>query len=93
VSIDQVLAGSPQHNLPSNTDLGIFLESDGRLLLVAVIENYCNAGLGNAGLPTLVNKILCLVNMGARTTTALNIHLEILRSDCRHTGDAQAKYY
>lgn len=54
VTVDEILARSTQHNLPSDADLGIFLETDGGLFFISVIKDNGNAGLGNSSLPTLV---------------------------------------
>jgi hypothetical protein len=58
VPIDEIFAGSSEHNLPRHTDLCIFLESNGRLLLVTVVEDDRYAGFGDSCLPTLIDKIL-----------------------------------
>lgn len=58
MSIDEIFAGPSQHNLPGNTDLCIFLESDGRLLLIAVVEDDRYAGFCYSCLSALVDEIL-----------------------------------
>jgi hypothetical protein len=58
VTIYQVFACTSKDNLTSDADLSILLKTNGRLLLVAIIEYYCNARLGNASLPTLINEVL-----------------------------------
>ena len=58
VAIDQVFARASQHNLSGDADLGIFLKSNGRLLLVTVVEDDRYTGLCDSGLSTLVDEIL-----------------------------------
>lgn len=58
MAVDQVFTRSSQHNLSGDTDLRIFLKADGRLLLVAIVENDCYAGFRYSGLSTLVYEIL-----------------------------------
>lgn len=58
MAIDQVFTRSSQHNLSGDTDLRIFLKSDGGLLLVAIVENDCYASFRYSGLSTLVYEIL-----------------------------------
>jgi hypothetical protein len=58
VSIDEIFTSSSKHNLASYTDLRIFLKSDGRFLLVPVVEDDCDAGLSYSGLPTFVDEVL-----------------------------------
>jgi hypothetical protein len=58
MAVDEVFGGAPEHDLPGYAYCGIFFEPDGRLLLVPVIEYYCNAGLGDSGLSTFVDEIL-----------------------------------
>src|SRR5262249_2580269 len=47
-----------QNDLASHTDGRIFLESDRRLLLIAIVEDYGDAGLRHTGLSTLVDEVL-----------------------------------
>lgn len=53
--IDKIFTGTAQYNLPCHRDLRIFFEPNGRLLLVTIIEDDCNAGLGDTGLASLVD--------------------------------------
>lgn len=58
VAIDQVFRRAPQHDLSRYRDGGVFLEADGRSLLVFVVEHNGDAGLCHAGLAALVDEIL-----------------------------------
>lgn len=60
VSVDEVFGGAAQHNLPCDANGSIFFEPDRRLLLVSVVEDYCNASFRDSGLTTFVDKILCV---------------------------------
>lgn len=58
MAIDEVFGSASQYNLTGNTNSGIFLETDRRLLLVSVVEYNGDTSFRDAGLPTLVNEIL-----------------------------------
>jgi hypothetical protein len=60
VSIDKILGSTAQDNLASDTDRRIFLETDRRLLLVAIVENDRDTGLGDTCLAALVYQILAV---------------------------------
>lgn len=59
--IDQVLGSSAEDDLSGDADGRIFLETDRRLLLVAIIEDNCDAGFRYTSLPALVDEILVLL--------------------------------
>ena len=58
VAIDQVFACASENDLSGDADLGIFFESDGGLLLVAVVEDDCDTCFCYSGLSTLIDEIL-----------------------------------
>jgi len=58
VAIDKVLARAAEHDLPSDRNLGIFFEANGRFGFVAVVEDYGDAGFGNARLAAFVDEVL-----------------------------------
>lgn len=58
VAIDQVFGCAAEDNLAGDADCSIFLETDGRLFLVPVIEDNGDTGFCNSGLPALVDQIL-----------------------------------
>ena len=60
VAVDQVFACAAEHDLSSDADLRVFFESDGGLLLVAVVEDNCDACFRYSSLSALVYKILIL---------------------------------
>ena len=62
MSINEVFAGTTQHYLPRDRDLGVFLETDRALLLVAIVEDDGHARLRHARLPALVYQILKILS-------------------------------
>jgi len=58
MSIDKVLARSTKYDLSCDGDLRVFFEADGTLLLVAIIEYYCDTCLCYSSLPALVDEVL-----------------------------------
>lgn len=58
VAIDQVFTCASENDLPGDADLRIFFESNRGLLLVAVVEDDCDACFCYSGLSTLVDEIL-----------------------------------
>lgn len=58
MSIDEVLRGAPKNNLAGDTNRGILLETDRRLLGISVVENDRDTGFGDASLAALVDQIL-----------------------------------
>lgn len=58
VSIDQILGGSAEYNLPGDGDLGVFFEADGSFGGVSIVEDNSHAGLSDASLTTLVDEVL-----------------------------------
>lgn len=60
MAVDEVFGCASQNDLPRDTDSGIFLEADGGLFLIAVVEDDCDTGLGNTGLAALVDQVLKL---------------------------------
>jgi hypothetical protein len=57
VSIDQVFARAAQHDLARDADRCIVLEADRRFWLVAIVEDECHRGFGDARLATLVDEV------------------------------------
>jgi hypothetical protein len=85
VSIDKVLACPAEHDLSSNTDLSIFLEPDGRLLFVAVIENNRYTCFCDSGLTTFVDEVLTRSALGIQHSVRGNCkYLKILGADRSH---------
>jgi hypothetical protein len=58
VAVDEVFTCASENDLSGDADLCIFFESDGGLLLVAVVEDNCDACFCYSGLSTLVDEIL-----------------------------------
>ena len=94
VAVDEVFACSSENNLAGDADLGIFFESDGGLLFVAVVEDDCDACFRYSGLSTLVDEILTFhcqfMPAGSWTRSA---YLEILCADRSHIRNTQNKTY
>lgn len=61
MAIDEVLASSTQNDLSRDGDLRIFFETDGRLLLVVVVEHNGDTGFRNASLAAFVDQVLLRV--------------------------------
>jgi hypothetical protein len=55
MSIDEVFACAAEHDLSCDRYLTIFLEADGRLFLVTVVEDDRHAGFGYACLAAFVD--------------------------------------
>lgn len=58
MAVDQILGRAAQNDLASHTDSGILLESNGRLLLIPVVKDDRDAGLGDARLASFIYQIL-----------------------------------
>ena len=58
MTIDEILGGATKHNLACNTNLTIFLKAYRRLLLITVVEDYCDRSFGYARLASLIDEIL-----------------------------------
>lgn len=102
MAVDQVLGCAAKYDLARDADGCIFLEADGRLFLVAIVKDNCNASFCDACLAALVDEILydsqlcssySLISryLAPRSQTALSTYLEILRTNGRHVGDTQNK--
>lgn len=94
MSIDKILARPAQDDLSSDTDLSIFLEPDGRLLLVAVVENYSNTRFSDSCLTTLVDEVLPRSVLELQNSVRGNCkYLKILGADRSHIRYTQDKTY
>ena len=83
MSIDQVFARAAEHNLARHGYLSVFLEADGRFLLVAVIEHDGDAGLGNACLPALVDEVLHISKLISGQNGTFKVAQIAKRHTCR----------
>jgi hypothetical protein len=94
VAVDQVFACAAENDLSSDADLRIFFESDWGLLLVAVIEDDCDACFRYSGLSALVYEVLNLQHQQIpQVDRRRSTHLEILRADCCHIRNTQNETY
>ena len=66
VAIDEVFACAPEYNLARDRYLTIFFEANGRLFLIPIVEDNCNASFSDTGLASFVDQILVidLVSVG-----------------------------
>lgn len=58
MAIDQVFRRPAEDDLSGDTDGRVLLETDGRLVLVSVVEDDCDTSFRNSGLTALVNQVL-----------------------------------
>lgn len=58
MTVDQVFGGAAEDDLPGDADGGVFLEADGRLLLVPVVEDDRDTSFRDSGLAALIDEIL-----------------------------------
>jgi hypothetical protein len=58
VTIDEIFGRATKDDLPGNADSGIFLEPDGRPVLVSVVEDDCDTSFRDSSLTALVDQIL-----------------------------------
>lgn len=98
MAVDEVLGGAAQDDLARDADGGVLLKTNGRLLLVAVVENDGDAGLCDACLAALVDEVLFERQLLDCCRSAQSVmyllpftYLQVLRANCRHVGDTQNK--
>lgn len=80
MAIDEVLAGATEDNLSSDGNLCILFEADGRLLLVAIVEDDGYASFGDTSLSALVNQVL---NQVSQSLPALCNRSQLVAQTCR----------
>ena len=60
VAIDEVFACAAKYDLARDRYLTIFFKANGRLLLIPVVEDNCNARFSNTGLASFIDQVLAI---------------------------------
>ena len=91
VAINEVFACAAEYDLARDRYLSIFFEPNGRLFLIPIVEDNCNASFGDTGLASFVDQVLVidLVSIGdqERATKGLSYYLYILSPHSAHACD------
>lgn len=89
VAIDEVFACAAEYDLARDRYLAIFFESNGRLCLIPIVEDNCNASFSDTGLASFIDQVLVinLVSVGDRERGAkgllkLPVYFEPSRCSC-----------
>lgn len=60
VAIDEVFACAAEYDLARDRYLTIFFEPNGRLFLIPIVEDNCNASFSDTGLASFVDQVLVI---------------------------------
>ena len=60
VAIDEVFACAAEYDLARDRYLTIFFESNGRLLLIPIVEHNCNASFSDTSLASFIDQVLAI---------------------------------
>ncbi len=87
VAIDEVFACAAEYDLARDRYLTIFFEPNGRLFLIPVVEDNCDAGFSDTGLTSFVDQVLAidLISVGGPASGAkglLNLPVYFEPSQC-----------
>jgi hypothetical protein len=86
MSVDEILARTPKHDLSGDRNVRILLKSDRRFVRIPVVEDDCNAGFGDTSLTALVNEILNetngIENVGFTTAVEAGDRVERFVPNC-----------
>ena len=68
VAIDEVFACAAEYDLARDGYLTIFFKSNGRLFLIPIVEDNCNASFSDTGLASFIDQVLAiaLMSVGGR---------------------------
>ena len=68
VSIDEIFACAAEYDLARDRYLTIFFKANGRLLLIPVVEDNCNARFSDTGLASFIDQVLAvdLISVGGQ---------------------------
>lgn len=93
-AVDEVFAGAAQDDLSRYRDFIVLLEANGAILLVAIVEDDGNAGLGDSSLSALVDKFLrAPISTSSSMRLSPTTHLEVRRPNRSQIGEAEHKTY
>ena len=89
VSIDEIFACAAKYDLARDRYLTIFFKSYGRLFLISIVEDNCNASFGDTSLASFIDQVLAvdLISVGGQesgTRGRLNspVHFEPSQCSC-----------